>query len=185
MRKLRVNTSAESAAPPRAETFEAYRWGHLLLVAAVHGEANRRRSLSMDRLATYDFFTAHPFLIFDPGSSAGRRLVREGLEPKSLTYAAAPDRLANRRQRIQADVTALVARGLGDVIAEDGRLVLRLTSPGGEVATTLRSFYAQAVRASATLVVGDLDKLADATLRARAQEWTSHRALMIDVLEAV
>ena len=169
----------------RAEAFDAYRWAHLLLVASVHAERNRRKPLSLDRLAMYDFFAAHPFLIFDDQTTApGRSLVREGLEPRSLTYAAAPDRLANRRQRIQADVTALVARDLADLAANDGRLVFALTEAGQARADSLASLYAQAVRSSAALVIANLDRLADATLRSRATEWTTYRALLIDVLES-
>lgn len=67
---------------------------------------------------------------------------------------------------------------------EDGRLILRLTKEGAGAATSLASFYAQAVRTSADLIISQLDRLADATLRKRATEWTSHRALMIDILEA-
>lgn len=177
-----MTTQAEHL-PLRAEAFDAFRWAHLLVVATVHGEAQRRIPLALDRLATYDFFTAHPFLVFDATSKAGRRLVREGLEPRSLTYAAAPDRLANRRQRIQADVNALVARGLARVEAHDGRLVFGLTTSGVEVAAGLTSLFAQAVRVSAKLVISQLDRLADGTLRHRATEWTSHRALMVDILE--
>lgn len=179
-----MSTPAAELLPLRAEAFDAYRWAHLLLVGCVHGSATRRKPLALDRLAMYDFFTSHPFLVFEPTSDAGRRLVREGLEPRSLTYAAAPDRLANRRQRIQADVNALVARGLAILAAVDGRLVFQLTDGGTTTASALGSMYAQAVRTSADLVIEQLDRLADKTLRQRATDWTNHRALMVDILEA-
>lgn len=177
-----VSTPAERL-PIRAEAFDAYRWALLLVVAATHDAEDRKFALSLDRLALYDFFTSHPFLIFDAETTVGRRLVREGLEPRSLTYAAAPDRLANRRQRIQADVNALVPRGLARVEASDGRLVLQLTAEGAERAASLSSLFVQAVRVSANFVIHELDRVADRTLRERAVDWTSHRALMVDILE--
>ena len=170
--------------PPRAESFDAYRWAHLLVVASAYGESGRRAPLTLDRLATYDFFAAHPFLVFDAATNEGRQLVREGLEPKSLTYAAAPDRLANRRQRIQADVTALVARDLARIDARDGRLVFTATPTGLELTARFTSLFAQAIRLSAELVIIQLDRLSDRALRARATDWTSHRALMVDILES-
>lgn len=170
--------------PIRAEAFDSYRWAHLLIVGAVHASEARQRPLTLDRLAMYDFFTSHPFLIVETESAAGRRLIREGLEPRSLTYASAPDRLANRRQRIQSDVTALVARDLMSVTASEGRLVCRLTGDGAQTSGSLTSLYAQAVATSGKLIVALLDRVADKTLRTKATEWTSHRALMIDVLEA-
>jgi hypothetical protein len=102
-----------------------------------------------------------------------------------LTYASAPDRLANRRQRVQADISDLSARRLVDVGVVDGRLAISLPSLGREITSKLCSFQANAIRQSALHVIAKLDKLADRTLQSRAREWTQHNALMIDVLEAV
>ena len=169
---------------PRAEGFGAYRWAQLLIIASVYEGSERKRPLTLDRLAIYEFFSAHPFLIFDTATSIGRALVRAGLEPRSLTYASAPDRLANRRQRVQADVTDLVARNLINVVVRDGRLALELSDEGESTAERLGSLHAQAVRESAKEVIAKLDRLADRTLRSRATTWTQHNALMIDILEA-
>ena len=162
-----------------------YRWANLLLIAEVHGGARRKRLLTLDRIAIYEFFSAHPFLVFGTDTKIGRSLVRAGLEPRSLTYASAPDRLANRRQRVQADISDLIARRLVDLDAIDGRLALSLPDSGREIAGDLCSFHASAIRQSADHVIAKLDKLADRTMHRRAKDWTQHNLLMIDVLEAV
>jgi hypothetical protein len=170
----------------RAEGLPPYRWANLLLIAEVHCEAgSRKHPLTLDRIAIYDFFSAHPFLVFGTETAIGRSLVRAGLEPRSLTYASAPDRLANRRQRVQADVSDLIARRLIDMEALNGRLAIRLPGPGKKIASELHSFHANAIRRSASHVIAKLDKLADRTLQSQARDWTQHNALMIDVLEAV
>lgn len=168
----------------RAEGLSSYRWANLLLIAEAHCDAPRKRPLTLDRIAVYEFFSAHPFLVFGADTKIGRSLVRAGLESRSLTYASAPDRLANRRQRVQADISDLSARRLVDVGVVEGRLAISLPSLGREITSSLCSFQANAIRQSALHVIAKLDKLADRTLQSRAKEWTQHNALMIDVLEA-
>jgi len=169
----------------RAEGLPSYRWANLLLLTEVHCEKSRRHQLTLDRLAIYEFFSAHPFLVFGIDTKIGRSLVRVGLEPRSLTYASAPDRLANRRQRVQADVSDLVARQLVDIDVIEGRLSVLPSSSGREAASSLLSLHANAIRESAWHVVAKLDGLADRTLQSRAKEWTKHNALSIDILETV
>lgn len=167
----------------RAEGLPSYRWANLLLIAEAHASGSRRHPLTLDRIAIYEFFSGHPFLIFGADTKVGRSLVRAGLEPRSLTYASAPDRLAIRRQRVQADISDLVARRLVEMDVDEGRLMVRMTEAGREVASQLRSLHANATRESASHVVSKLDGLADRTLQSRAKEWTRQNALMIDILE--
>lgn len=167
----------------RAEELASYRWANLLLIAEVHSGTPRHRPLSLDRIAIYEFFSAHPFLLFEADTKIGRKLIRAGLEPRSLTYASAPDRLANRRQRVRADISDLVSRQLVDMEVCDGRLAIRITDSGMAAAEELRTFQAGAIRESAMHVLAKLDKVADRTLHTRSREWTRQNAMLIDVLE--
>jgi hypothetical protein len=165
----------------KAEGLTIFRWAQLLLVAQVHHCAEKRKHpLTLDRLAIYAFFSAHPFLLFDASSEVGGELIRGGVEPASLAYAAAPDRLANRRRRIQTDVTSLAARGLVDIVAQQGRLVVELGADGERIALSLHSLHAQALRQSANEVIATMDKLADRTLRHRANAVATDKALPVD-----
>lgn len=167
----------------RAEELAVFRWAALLLVTEVYEESQRRHPLTLERIATYEFFSAHPFLVFSADAEVGRILVRNGLEPRSLTYAAAPDRLANRRERIRADISDLSSRALVDVTVKDGRLAIRMTLRGKDAASHLRSLQANALRESALQVIAKLDRLADRTLNQRSREWTEQNGLIIDIFQ--
>src|SRR3954451_3741853 len=108
-----MTTAPEISAGRRPDSWDAFRWAHLLIVIAQTQATERRHPLTVTRLAIYDFFAGHPFLIFDePRSAERRQLVLAGFERGSLIYAAAPQRLSNRRQQMQSDVSALIARKL-------------------------------------------------------------------------
>src|SRR3954463_8759178 len=116
MRTWHATMAPERRAGRRPDSWEAFRWAHLLIVIAQATAAKRRHPLTVNRLATYDFFTGHPYLLFtDPESDAQRQLVLAGFERGSLIYASAPQRLTNRRQQMQSDVTALLSRKLAAV----------------------------------------------------------------------
>ena len=165
------------------ETIEQFRAAQLLLLLAVHRE-ERDRPLGIDRLGYYEFFAANPFLVVEPRSPDGSRLLAAGFEYLNLDYQSSSQRFTNRRARLQRDLATLTAFGLVDVKAIDGRVGYEANENGAAAAGTLNAMYAVAFRISARTVIGRLRHLSDAKLREDAARWLKADALLIDIYDA-
>jgi hypothetical protein len=177
---MSVDTSLLRAAP---ETFAPFRLGQLLLLLATIDSASAG-STSIDRLGYYDFFAANPFLVVEPRTRDGRRLLASGFDYLNLDYQSSSQRFANRRGRLQHDLALLTAYGLIVVGSADGRVGYELTSSGRDAAMSFRALYADAYRASAAVVVGHLRRLSDAKLRVKAAGWLRADSLLIDLYDS-
>jgi hypothetical protein len=172
----------ESRAGRRPDSWDAFRWAHLLIVISRAKAAKRRYPLTVGRLGTYDFFAGHPYLLFtDRDSDEQQQLILAGFERGSLIYASAPQRLSNRRQQMQSDLTALLARKLAAAETEDGHLAFGLTEQGTQIVDDMWSLHAQALKVRATLVIGYFDRLTDTALRREASQLSEGNALAVDV----
>jgi hypothetical protein len=181
-----VTTATEPRAGRRPDSWDAFRWAHLLIVLAVFKGAKRRNPLTVPRLTTYDFFAGHPYLVFaDSESDEQRQLLLSGFEVGSLVYAAAPQRLSNRRQQMQSDLTALLARTLAGAHTEDGHLAFAITTQGEQIVDAMWSLHAQAVKVSARLVIRHFDRLSDTALRQTAADLSEDNALAVDIFGVV
>lgn len=169
----------------RPDSWDAFRWAHLLLVTAQATAQKRKNPLTINRLATYDFFAGHPYLVFvEPDSLERRQLILAGFERGSLIYASAPQRLSNRRQQMQSDLAALLARKLVVAGIEDGHVGFMLTHLGQEIVGEVWSLHAQALKVSADLVIDHFDRLSDTALRASANRLSQGNALAVDIFGA-
>lgn len=169
----------------RPDSWDAFRWAHLLVVIGGSEAAKRRHPLTVNRLGTYDFFAGHPYLLFaDPDCDEHQQLVMAGFERGSLIYASAPQRLSNRRQQMQSDLSALLARKLVAARTDDGHLAFGLNDKGREIVDAMWSLHAAALRVSARLVIGRFDKLSDTALRQDASRLSEGNALAVDIIGA-
>lgn len=165
------------------ETLEQFRAAQLLLLLTVHRE-ERDRPIAIDRLGYYEFFAANPFLIVEPRSTDGSRLLAAGFEYLNLDYQSSSQRYTNRRARLQRDLATLTAFGLVDVAAIDGRVGYEASDEGIVAAGTLHAMYAIAFRTSAKIVISHLKNLSDTRLREDAARWLKANALLIDIYDA-
>lgn len=165
------------------ETVEQFRTAQLLLLLAVHKE-ERDRPLGIDRLGYFEFFAANPFLVVEPRSPDGSRLLAAGFEFLNLDYQSSSQRYTNRRARLQRDLATLTAFGLINVRAIDGRVGYEANDDGVAAAGTLNAMYALAFRTSARIVFGRLKNLSDTKLREQAASWLKADALLIDIYDA-
>ena len=169
----------------RPDSWDAFRWAHLLIVMSRAMATERRYPLTVNRLATYDFFAGHPYLLFsNPDTDEQQQLVLAGFERGSLIYASAPQRLTNRRQQMQSDVVALLARRLAAAQTAEGHLAFDLTDQGQQVVDDMWSLHAQALRVSADLVIGYFDRVTDTALRREAGRLSEGNALAVDIFGA-
>lgn len=177
-----MSTFVDTHAGRRPDSWDAFRWAHLLIVLAAFDAHKRRHPLTVTRATTYDFFAGHPYLVFtDPESDEQRQLLMAGFEEGSLIYAAAPQRLSNRRLQMQSDLVALLARRLVGPQADTGHLAFALTMLGERIVDEMWSLHAQAVRVSASLVIDQFDRMTDSALRESAGTLAEGNALAVDI----
>lgn len=170
------------AARVAPETLPEFRAGQLLLLLGIM-EESRLASPGIDRLGYYEFFTANPFLVVEPRSPDGLRLLAQGFHYQNLDYQSSSQRYANRRARLQRDLTILAARGLVETKAIEGRVAFHATADGVAAARALHAMYAVAYRASAAVILGRLKRLSDSQLRTQAAAWLKAEALLIDLYD--
>ncbi|GEB60049.1 ABC-three component system middle component 2 [Streptomyces gardneri] len=126
---------------------------------------------NLERIAYYDFLSANPFLVVEPDSREASLLRLAGFDPRVLSYASSGQRFTSRRERIQHDLSLLVAYGCCSAANEQGGLVYRITSAGRELSTHLTTTYARSFTTAAEMVVGKLRRLSDARLRKETAGW--------------
>lgn len=160
-----------------------FRAARLLLLFHVSDEISQGRPLDVERIAYYDFFSSHPFLVFGEGAPERLRLALAGFASHSLSYSSAPQRFTNRRARMQHDLAYLVSLGLIEVAAVHSRVAYRLTSSGSESATAFRALYARSFGSAAALVIRRLKGLSDLQLSKQATVWLGQDTLLMPILE--
>jgi hypothetical protein len=165
------------------ETLPAFRAGQLLLLL-VAARTEVQVPIGIDRLGYFEFFSANPFLVVDPRSRDGLRLLAAGFDFRNLDYQSSSQRFTNRRARLQRDLATLTALGLVTGVVSAGRLGYQATDAGVEAAAGLRAMYAVAFRTSASIVLGRLKRLSDTRLREDAAAWLHADELLVDLYDA-
>jgi hypothetical protein len=164
--------------PP--EDHPMFRWAQLLLLVSasdlVHSDGT-----AMERLVHYDFFSSNPYLVVDQSDPARGDLALAGFHSEPLSYASSGQRFATRRERIEFDLAALVARGLVAVAVVGGRVMYRSTEAGRHVRGAFTAMYADDYSRSASLIVCRLSKLSDSALAERARDWLQAPSALADV----
>ena len=178
------SASQATAVPLRPEDLLEFRLGRLLILLEVTPAVPSPKILHLERIGYYDFFADNPFLIFGEGTEQRRRLILAGFSARTLSYHSAAQRFANRRARLQHDLALLVSRGLLGVATEGRHVAFALNQAGADAAGSLRTFYSSAYRASADLVVRELNRLSDKRLGERAREWLAGDEFLVDLYDA-
>lgn len=152
----------------------------LLLVAA---EDIGTKLTNLDRLAYFDFFAANPFIVLD--GESGEKDARDritlrlaGFTDRQLTYGTVGHRFVTRRERIQHDLSLLVARGLAQVLTDR----YAITPLGAEFVDSLTTVYAEAYRTAAVIVCKRFGPLSEKKLRDKAEKLIGTSWLLIDFL---
>lgn len=172
-----------AAVPISVESRPAFRLARLLLFVGVAKELGRSIP-SVDRLGYYEFFADNPFMIIGEDSRAEQdRIALEmaGFSPVQLSYASSGQRFASRRQRLQHDLSLLVAREL--VRIEDGGFTV--SEVGEELASAFNSMYADAYRTSARIVLRRLASMSNKALEEASRRWLGESWLLIDLLDDI
>ncbi len=175
----------ERAAWEGPEESTVFRVSQLALLLAT-AENNKTSVTNLDRLAYFDFFAAHPFIILDGESaekdSKDRLTLRlAGFTDGQVTYGSIGHRFATRRKRIRHDLALLVTRGLAQVLPDR----YAITPAGAEFAIELKTVYAEAYRTSALIVFKRFSNLSEARLRMKAEKLIGKHWLLIDFLADV
>ncbi|AEY94313.1 hypothetical protein SHJG_p1182 (plasmid) [Streptomyces hygroscopicus subsp. jinggangensis 5008] len=130
-----------------------------------------QQGAGLERIGYYDFLSANPFLVVEPDSREAALLRLAGFDPRVLSYASSGQRFTSRRERIQYDLSLLVAYGCCSVANENGGLVYSITTAGRQMSTQLTSTYARSFTTAAEMVIGKLRRLSDAGLRRQTAQW--------------
>jgi hypothetical protein len=157
-----------------------FRVAQLLVLFQVAAESGLP-ALDIDRTGYFDFFAAHPLLLVDPDSREERVLRTAGFRARTMAYHSSSQRFTNRRARLQHDLAIAVARRLVRPGPAEGRVAYSLTELGNDIAAEMTSFYADAYRQSASIVVGRLRKLSETALRTLAYDRLGASHFMIDI----
>jgi len=169
--------------PLRPDDLLAFRLGRLLVLLDTVPGLPSPKPMDVERISFYDFFADNPFLVFGRDTDQHQVLVLAGFDSRSLSYQSSAQRFSSRRERLQHDLATLLAYGLVSAEAEARRVAYRLTAPGHERASALRSLYAQAYRKSAELIIRELNRMSDRALQQRTREWLQADELLIDLFE--
>jgi hypothetical protein len=169
--------------PLRPDDLLTFRLGRLLLLLDTVPELPSAKPMDVERISLYDFFADNPFLIFGRDSAQHELLVLAGFDSRNLSYQSSAQRFSSRRERLQHDLSTLLAYGLASAGAEARRVAYALTDAGRERAQELRSLYAYAYRRSAAVVGRELNRLSDRALQERTREWLQADELLIDLFE--
>ncbi|MFF3381331.1 ABC-three component system middle component 2 [Streptomyces sp. NPDC002680] len=141
----------------------------LLLLAALAGQ--NLPGATLERIGYYDFLSANPFLVVETGSREASLLRLAGFDPRTLSYASSGQRFTSRRERIQHDLSLLVAYGCCSASAEQGSLLYRITDHGCHLSSQLTTTYASSFSTAAEIVVGKLRRMSDTRLRKESATW--------------
>ena len=149
-----------------------FRLAQLLLLL----ESLRRNEISgatLERLSYYDFLVANPLLVLTNEDDPDRlRLLMVGFDSRALMYASPSQRFTSRRERLQHDLSHLVAYGLATPQVDQG-VLYSITQEGRSLADRFTAIYSRAYYSSADILVKRLSKLSDKRLRENAQDWIS------------
>jgi hypothetical protein len=141
----------------------------LLLLEALAGQD--LPGATLERMGYYDFLSANPFLVVETGSREASLLRLAGFDPRTLSYASSGQRFTSRRERIQHDLSLLVAYGCCSVAAEQGSLLYRITDHGRHLSSQLTTTYATSFSTAADIIVGKLRRRSDSRLRKESATW--------------
>lgn len=172
-----------AAVPVSVESRLTFRLARLLLFVGVATESGRPIP-SVDRLGYYEFFADNPFMVIGDDNRADQdRIALEmaGFSPVQLSYASSGQRFVSRRQRLQHDLSLLVARDLV-TIADDGFTV---TEMGTGLSSMLNSVYADAYRTSARIVLRRLASMSNRVLEEASRRWLGESWLLVDLLDDI
>ena len=145
---------------------------------------------TLERLGCYDFLVANPMLVLvDETDLDRKRLLMAGFDGRALSYASPAHRFTTRRERLQHDLSQLVAYGLVQPVAEKS-ILYQITATGSALAERFTAVYAGAYRLSAELLLRRLTKLSDKRLRESMATWTtigsaSLRPEVLSLLDAI
>ncbi|BCY06574.1 hypothetical protein [Actinoplanes sp. L3-i22] len=117
-----------------------------------------------ERIGLYDFFAAHPLLLFRAGDPERLNLRLSGFDDRALAYASPAQRFVTAQQRLPGDLLLLVRSGLAEQRA-DGRIRFRLTGAGRAARRQVNAAYAVSYRTAARAVVRRLRPLSGRRLR--------------------
>jgi nitroreductase len=165
----------------RPDDVTEFRLGQLLLLLGVAHRAELQ--LNLERLGTYDFLAANPFLVIDEGEPDYRRLLLAGFSAKPLTYASSSHRFLTRRERLQHDLALLVAYGMVQVIVANGERRYLLTDLGLDASQEFGAIYAQAYLDAASLVLRRVGRMSDQALRRQLESWLKTDPMLLNLFE--
>jgi hypothetical protein len=173
-----------SPVPGAPEDRQIFRLAQLTLLLSVAGEL-KTPVRTIDRAGIYDFLSANPFVVIegdaDRDATDRLRLRLAGFSDRQLSYASTGQRFASHRQRLQHDLSLLLAYGL-IAIGSNG---YTLTPDGERLAEGLTSMYADGYREAATVVLQRLGRLTDRQLSRKVADWLGRSWLLIDLLDDI
>lgn len=165
------------------ESVPQFRLARLLIVfdeAAVH----KTKLDTIDRIGYFEFFSSNPYAVIEEDKSAARdrlRLALAGLDAGQLSYSSVGHRFVSRRRLLQNDLAHLFALGFLEIV-DDG---YSLSAEGTAAARSIRSVYADGLRAGAKVVSDRLGGLSRKQLNQAAERALGKSWLLLDFLDDV
>jgi hypothetical protein len=169
--------------PTRPDDLLAFRLARLLLLLDVVPDLPYPKPMDVERISLYDFFADNPFLVFGRETPQHDTLVLAGFDSRSLSYQSSAQRFSSRRERLQHDLSMLLAYGLIVAQPTQRRVAYELTGFGKAQSAELGSLYAIAYRRSADLVGRALNRLSDKALQLQTRAWLQADELLVDLFE--
>jgi len=176
-------TSVESLIKNSAEDEAVFNMGRLLVLFSIFKGIFPEDSLSIDRIAYYDFFSSQPFLIFNDDKESKIELLYYGFESSTVGYISSSQRFTTRREMSKFYLAGLLMKNLIQVKNLEGRYSYSITNFGENVASKFKSMYIEAYRKSAVLTIKKLHNFNDKKLDQKAKEWLKAEPFMIELYD--
>jgi predicted transcriptional regulator len=138
----------------------------------------------IERIAYYDFFSAHPFLVIGKDETDLKLdLLYYGFESTTIGYISSSQRFSNRRERLKHFLAKLLMRDLIQLKNQDGLFLYSITEHGTTTSSQFKSLYMEAYKKSAAIIVSKLARLSDKKLSQNAREWLKAEPFIIDLYD--
>ncbi|MCX7748570.1 MAG: hypothetical protein N2645_17030 [Clostridia bacterium] len=166
--------------PEDEDIFNASR---LLLMFDVLNQTGKKKSISIERISYYDFFSANPLLIFNNDVKISKKLMYEGFPSNTISYISSSHRFVNRLEKLKYYMSYLIARDLIDIYYEDGRIIYSITCNGIDIAKSINTFYSNAYKESCKIIIKHLESMSDTKLSKESQKWLKAENFVIDLID--
>jgi hypothetical protein len=165
-----------------SEDEDIFNASRLLILFDVLNKSAKYKSVGIERIPYYDFFSANPFLIFNSDKSKVE-LRLEGFPSRTISYSSSNHRFISRVEKLKYCISYLISRDLINIDYNDGRILYIITQKGIDIAATIKTFYSNSYRKSSIMVIKLLEPMSNTKLFKESKKWLKADTFVLDLID--